>query len=226
LLLLILCDGIVLAISKQKIMAKNKLSDIKDSKRDEEKLKQDEATLDLPDVKDIPGQENITPPDFKEMADTTISSDDEEGTDILSQDDADASSERIGGAAQEIDEDDLIINEDEDAVEEELDEEDAADKSEDDLNITDDSVDTESDVSEDEKVALERSSTDVDTPDNEALYEAKFDDTDFDGEKLNEDSDDVSGKDLDVPGAEDDDENEEIGEEDEENNEYSLGDTE
>ena len=77
-------------------MAKNKLSDIKDSKRDEEKLKQEEATLDLPDVKDIPGQENITVPDFKEMADTTISSDDEEGTDILSEDDADASSERIG----------------------------------------------------------------------------------------------------------------------------------
>ena len=207
-------------------MAKNKLSDIKDSDRDEERLKQDEATLDLPDVKDIPGQENITVPDFKEMADTTISSDDEEGTDILAEDDADASSERIGGSAQEIDENDLIINEDEDAAEEELDEEDEADKSEDDLDITDDSVDPESDVTEDEKIALERSSIDIDTPDNEALYEAKPDDTDFDGEKLNEDSDDLSGKDLDVPGAEDDDENEEIGEEDEENNEYSLGDTE
>jgi len=218
-------DGIVLAISKQKIMAKNKLSDIKDSKRDEERLKQDEATLDLPEVKDIPGQENITVPDFKEMADTTISSDDEEGTDILSEDDADASSERIG-AAQEIDEDDLIINEDEAEAEAELDEEDEADKSEDDLNITDDSVDPESDVSEDEKIALERSSIDVDTPDNEALYEAKPDDTDFDGEKLNEDSDDVSGRDLDVPGADEDDDNEDIGEEDEENNEYSLGDTE
>jgi len=206
-------------------MAKNKLSDLKDSKRDEEKLNQDEATLNLPEVKDIPGQENIIPPNFKEMADTTISSDDEEGTDVLSEDDADASSERIG-AAQEIDENDLMINDDEDEAEEELDEEDEADKSEDDLNITDDSVDAESNVSEDEKIALERSSMDVDTPDNEALYESKFDDTDFDGEKLNEDTDDVSGKDLDVPGAEEDDNDEEIGEEDEENNEYSLGDTE
>ncbi len=205
-------------------MAKNN-SDIKDSKRDEEKLKQDEAILNLPEVKDIPGQENIIPPNFKEIADTTISSDDEEGTGILAEDDTDASSERIG-AAQEIDEDDLIINEDEDEAEAELDEEDKADKSEDELNITDDSVDPESDVTEDEKIALERSSIDVDTPDNEALYQSKFDDTDFDGEKLNEDTDDVSGKDLDVPGAEDDDENEEIGEEDEENNEYSLGDTE
>src|SRR5690348_2095977 len=129
-------------------MSKNKLSDLKDSKRDEEKLKQDEATLDLPEVKDIPGQENITVPNFKEMADTTISSDDEEGTDILAEDDADATSERIG-AAQEIDEDDLIINEDEAEAEAELDEEDKADKSEDELNITDDSVDPESDVSED-----------------------------------------------------------------------------
>ena len=206
-------------------MAKNKLSDIKDSKRDEDRLTQEKANLDLPEVKDIPGQENIKVPDFKEMADTTISSGDEEGTGILSVDDADATSERLG-SAQEIDENDLIIDQDEDEAEEELDEEDAADKSEDDLDITDDSVDPESDVSEDEKIALERSSIDVDTPDNEALYEAQPDDRDFDGEKLNEDSDDVSGKDLDVPGAEDDDANEEIGEEDEENNEYSLGDNE
>jgi hypothetical protein len=35
--------------------------------------------------------------------------------------------------------------------------------------------------------------------------------------------DDLSGDDLDVPGAELDDSNEEIGEEDEENNYYSLG---
>lgn len=205
-------------------MAKNKLSDIKDSKRDEERLKQDKATLDLPDVKDIPGQENITVPNLREMADTTISSDDEEGTEILSEDDADATSERIG-PAEEIDEDDLVINEDEDKAEAELDEEDEADKSEDDLLITDDSVDPESDVSEGEKIALERSSVDVDTPDNEALYDAQPDNTDFDGEKLNEETD-FAGADLDVPGADEDDANEEIGEEDEENNEYSLGDNE
>ena len=35
--------------------------------------------------------------------------------------------------------------------------------------------------------------------------------------------DDLSGGDLDIPGAELDDSNEEIGEEDEENNYYSLG---
>ncbi|MEO6327968.1 MAG: hypothetical protein ABIO55_03510 [Ginsengibacter sp.] len=39
-------------------------------------------------------------------------------------------------------------------------------------------------------------------------------------------SDSNNGADLDVPGAEDDDANEEIGEEDEENNGYSLSDSE
>ena len=36
-------------------------------------------------------------------------------------------------------------------------------------------------------------------------------------------NEDVSGDDLDVPGSEDDDENEEVGSEDEENNSYSIG---
>jgi hypothetical protein len=188
-------------------------------------LKQDEATLDLPEVKDIPGQENINVPNLKEMADTTISSDDEEGLGILDSGDEDGGNDRIG-PAQEIDENDLIINEDEDEAEEALDEEDEAGEEVDELEVTDDSVDPDSYVEEEEKTALERSSIDMDTPDNEALYEAESDDTDFDGEKLNEDSDDVSGSDLDVPGAELDDDNEEIGEEDEENNEYSLGDNE
>jgi hypothetical protein len=48
----------------------------------------------------------------------------------------------------------------------------------------------------------------------------KVDNLDDMGEPLNE------AGDLDVPGSEDDDRNEAIGEEDEENNYYSLGDTE
>jgi len=48
---------------------------------------------------------------------------------------------------------------------------------------------------------------------------------DDDGEMLNEGSD-RSGRDLDVPGSEDDDADEKIGEEDEENNSYSLPDPE
>lgn len=59
--------------------------------------------------------------------------------------------------------------------------------------------------------------------DDEELERAQLDDTDDDGEPLNEKSSasDQSGRDLDVPGAEDDDDNEDIGEEDEENNEFS-----
>jgi hypothetical protein len=42
-----------------------------------------ETTIDMPEVKDIPGQENIRPPRMREMADTTASSADEEGEGIL-----------------------------------------------------------------------------------------------------------------------------------------------
>lgn len=49
--------------------------------------KKDKNIIDLPEVKDIPGQENVKPPRLGELADTTASSDDEEGDDILEQDD-------------------------------------------------------------------------------------------------------------------------------------------
>ncbi len=64
--------------------------------------------------------------------------------------------------------------------------------------------------------------------DDLGLKKAQLDNKDQDGELLNEESsaDDVSGNDLDIPGAEDDDAEEKIGEEDEENNGYSQADTE
>ena len=64
--------------------------DLTDTKRDQERLKPESTTIDLPDVSDIPGQENITVPPLGELADTTISSDDEEGVGIFDQDDEDA----------------------------------------------------------------------------------------------------------------------------------------
>lgn len=69
------------------------------------------------------------------------------------------------------------------------------------------------------------SSTDSD---DENLKNAELDDTDEDGEALNEKSSavDFSGKDLDLPGSDEDDADENIGEEDEENNSYSEADTE
>lgn len=58
------------------------------------------------------------------------------------------------------------------------------------------------------------------------LHKAEVDNTDEDGELLNENTsnDGNSGSELDIPGSEDDDDKEEIGEEDEENNGYSEAD--
>jgi hypothetical protein len=151
-------------------------SDLPESKRDKELLKPDEGTLDLPEVKDIPGQEHVRPLPPGEMADTTISSADEEANKLLDTDE------------------DIVFDKD--------------------LN-----------VSSTERDLLQRSSESMATLDDEQLNIAALDSTDDDGEKLNESSD-ISGNDLDVPGSEDDDADEEIGEEDEENNSYSIRDPE
>ena len=73
-------------------MAKTKTKDSTSSQRRKEKLAQDGAYIEIPDVSDIPGQENITNAGIPEaMSDTTAASDDEEGIrkgkDILVEDD-------------------------------------------------------------------------------------------------------------------------------------------
>ncbi len=75
--------------------------DLTDSKRDQERLKPDETTIDLPDVRDIPGQEHIHVPQFKEFADTTISSDDEEGKGLFVDDEEDETYIRTGTSDDE-----------------------------------------------------------------------------------------------------------------------------
>ena len=73
-----------------------------------------------------------------------------------------------------------------------------------------------------EMLAAADQNRDMDDSDLEA---AKLDETDEDGDPLNEPRAGygATGADLDVPGSEDDDADEAIGEEDEENNYYSLG---
>jgi hypothetical protein len=132
----------------------------------------EETRMDLPEVRDIPGQEHVRPPQLKEFADTTASSDDEEGKGIL-----------------------------------------------DDVNSD---ISRDSNVSREEKELLENSVNSMASQDDENWKNAKLDNRDEDGEMLNERVD-YAGTDLDVPGSEDDDMNEELGEEDEENNSYSLG---
>lgn len=157
----------------------NSNKDLQDSPHDQERMKQEEITLDLPEVKDIPGQEHIRVPLMNELADTTASSDDEEGDDVL---------------GDETDED---VEDDENP----------------------------DDVTPLERSLLDQADEDVPSEDDMRLRKTALDDTDEDGEPLNEASmgTDVTGADIDTPGQEDDDADEAIGEEDEENNEYSLG---
>lgn len=157
--------------------------DLPDNPHDAERLKPETTIIDLPDVEDIPGQENVRPMPMGELADTTISSDDEEGVGLFDDED---------------DEDDDLIRGDEN-------------------------------VSKEEKKDLQHANKDMPTRDEMNLQRAAMDNEDEDGAPLNEkgfgQSEDVSGDDLDVPGTEADDANEEIGEEDEENNAYSASDT-
>jgi hypothetical protein len=158
--------------------------DITDPPRDQERLRQENTTIDLPEVKDIPGQEHVHVPPLGELADTTISSDDEEGAGLL---------DELNG--EEEDEDALI------------------------------KMGTESDITADERETLKRGEDYMPTRDEEKLQRASMDNSDFDGEPLNEKAfgSERTGSDLDTSGIDEDDANEEIGEEDEENNQYSLG---
>ncbi|MEO6549344.1 MAG: hypothetical protein ABIN94_15185 [Ferruginibacter sp.] len=82
-------------------------------------------------------------------------------------------------------------------------------------------VESESDISPIELELLDSAGTQESGDDDEQLSKAQLDETDDDGDVLNEEID-LTGSDLDVPGADADDENESIGEEDEENNAYST----
>ena len=158
--------------------SKNIKTDLQDSDRDKKELEPEATTIDLPDISDIPGQENVSPAPMGEMADNTISSADEEGDSIFGDD---------------IDED----------IEESSD----------------------SNVTRQEKEDLRSTANDMPTEDDENLRRAALDNTDNDGDPLNEGSfkSNITATGLDVPGADNDDADEEIGDEDEENNEYSLG---
>jgi hypothetical protein len=78
--------------------------DIHDSPEDEAKMKSETVIIDLPDVSDIPGQENIVVPVIGEMADTTISSDDEEGVGLFGDDDADEDTDLVDGTDADVSE--------------------------------------------------------------------------------------------------------------------------
>jgi hypothetical protein len=84
----------------------------------------------------------------------------------------------------------------------------------------------DADISALERSLLDEGLEDSMLPDEESLGRSALDSTDDDGDPLNVVSTGETGEDLDIPGAELDDENELLGEEDEENNGYSEADTE
>lgn len=61
----------------------NKTTDIQDSKRDQERMQPETVIINMPEVSDIPGQEDVEPlpPGTKRVP--TVASDDEEGAGIL-----------------------------------------------------------------------------------------------------------------------------------------------
>src|SRR3569623_1080803 len=118
-------------------------NDIMDAPADEKKLQSETTTFDLPEVKDIPGQEYVHAPVMAELRDTTISSADEEGESIFNEKD-------------------------------------------------------DSDVGEEERELLRRTGESMSSDEDEDVYKAELDKTDYDGVVLNEDID-ITGEDLDVP---------------------------
>jgi hypothetical protein len=154
-------------------------NDLPDNEHDRARLQPEETTINLPDVKDIPGQEFVNAPPAGSMADTTISSEDEEGDDIFDRDD---NEEGNPG--------------------------------------------TRFDVSTGERKALE-DTTYLPTADENQLRRARMDNTDFQGEALNENSFGVgqveSDADLDIPDSTDETNTDALGQGDEENKYYSLG---
>lgn len=148
--------------------------------------KKEKNTIDMPEVRDIPGQEHVRPPRLGELGDETASSADEEGDDVLRP---------------------LDSGEDNDLR-----------------------LDRSSNVTAQERADLALASRDDSGVDEETLRTGLLDSTDEDGTPLNEKSfgegrnDDLSADDLDVPGADEDDRDEAIGEEDEENEDYSISD--
>jgi hypothetical protein len=57
--------------------------DLPDSEKDKEALENEETFIDLPDVKDIPGQEFVNTPPVGSIGGPTIASDDEEGRGVF-----------------------------------------------------------------------------------------------------------------------------------------------
>lgn len=91
---------------------------------------------------------------------------------------------------------------------------------------TADEAGMDAEISPAERLLLDESLDNSLSVDNNNLRRSALDSVDADGDPVNENSFNLTGEDLDIPGSELDDEAEETGAEDEENNGYSRADTE
>jgi hypothetical protein len=80
----------------------SRADDLPDNPHDEARMQAEEVIIDMPDVSDIPGQENIHVPSLGELADTTISSDDEEGLGIFGDDEGDEDTDPVMGTDADV----------------------------------------------------------------------------------------------------------------------------
>lgn len=64
-------------------------NDLPDNQHDKERMQPEETVINLPDVTDIPGQENVHVAPLGELSDTTISSGDEEGNRVFNENEED-----------------------------------------------------------------------------------------------------------------------------------------
>ncbi|MGH2646220.1 MAG: hypothetical protein ACRDE8_01585, partial [Ginsengibacter sp.] len=72
--------------------------DLPDSAKDKKEMKSETTNIELPDVKDIPGQENIVPLPFGELADNTIASADEEADNLFNEDEIEDEDSNVSSA--------------------------------------------------------------------------------------------------------------------------------
>lgn len=158
--------------------------DLTDSTSDQERLKNDSVALNMPDIQDGPGQEEIATPVTTAWPD--------ELPDVFDN----AETRLVGNALPDDQEDDVAFL-----------------------------MGTDADVTVDDLLLLGDPDKDQDGLEDEQIRNEGLDDTDFDGDLLNEAivDNDSTGEDLTVPGSDLDDADEAIGAEDEENNYYSLG---
>lgn len=79
-----------------------KSQELSDNQHDQDRMQSEPVIFDLPDVRDIPGQENIVVPPLGELADTTISSDDEEGVGLFDDDEEEEDADIMMGTEADV----------------------------------------------------------------------------------------------------------------------------